>query len=85
MGGAVDLGAVEYGSPALLHIRRSAPAGVEIFVLGVKNQTCRLLMCTTLADWEYMAKDRFPTNGTLLFHDNIAAGAILRLYRVALP
>ena len=85
VGAAPDIGAFEYGSPALLRISRSSETEVEIFVLGVKTQWCRLFTSTTLSDWQCVATNQFGANGTIVFQDNCATGETHRFYKVALP
>ena len=85
VGAATDIGAYEYGSPALLHIGHASENLVEIFVLGVKNQSCRLLWSTTLSDWESLATNQFGADGTTHFQDNSGTVDAQRFYRVAMP
>ena len=69
----------------LLRISRSSETEVEIFVLGVKTQWCRLFTSTTLSDWQCVATNQFGANGTIVFQDNCATGETHRFYKVALP
>jgi hypothetical protein len=85
VGAAADIGAFEFGSPALLQISRSSENVFEIFVLGVKNQSCRLLKSTTLSDWQCVATNQFGADGTTSFQDNHGPGDTHKFYRVALP
>jgi len=82
---AADIGAFEYGSPALLRITRSSETDVEIFVLGVKTQWCRLFTSATLSNWQCVATNQIGPDGTVLFQDSCATGETQRFYKVALP
>jgi len=85
VGAAADIGAFEYGSPALLQISRLLGNEVEILVLGVKTQSCRLFMSTTLSDWQCVATNQIGPEGKVMFQDNCGSGETRRFYKVALP
>lgn len=83
IGPVADIGAFEYGSPALLTITRSEASGFDILVTGKRGQTCRLLASETLLDWRPVATNQVGPNGTVLFRD--AGNTAQRFYSVFLP
>jgi hypothetical protein len=83
IGPAVDIGAYEYGSPALLTLSRGATGGADMTVIGKRGQAYWLLASETLLDWELVSTNQFSSGGSAEFHDD--ASHPQRFYRVWLP
>ena len=85
IGSAADMGAYEYGSPALLQISGSSLSQVGILVYGPQGQFCRLLVSTDLVNWVSIGTNQLATNGTATFYDSGNHSYTCRFYRIALP
>ena len=85
VGPASDIGAFEYGLPAVLHISGSQGTGLDILVSAYPGLSCRLLASSSLSNWMPMAANQLGTNGTVLFHDDCTPGEASRFYRVVTP
>ena len=83
IGPAVDIGAFEYGSPALLTLAPSPTRGFDLVVIGKRGQACRLLASEGLINWQPIFTNQFGSDGTVVFHET--AGPSRRFYRVLLP
>src|SRR5512140_883192 len=68
-----DIGAFEFGSPALLSAARTGEQ-LRIAVLSVPTRTCYLLTSTNLFLWTALATNVIGNDGTTLFQDTIKAG-----------
>ena len=85
VGAGPDIGAYEYGYPAVLRILPAQEGEVGITVFGISGQWYRLLTSTNLSDWQCVATNQIGTNGTVLFQDNFGTGETQRFYRVTVP
>jgi hypothetical protein len=83
IGRAVDIGAFEYGSPALLTPAPSAAGGIDLTAIGKRGQVCWLMSSATLFDWVPVGTNQFDSSGSVIFHDH--TGQARRFYRVFLP
>ena len=83
IGRAADIGAFEYGSPALLTASPRAAGGIEVSAIGQHGQVCWLLTSETLREWMPVSTNQFSSAGSVMFQDN--AGQMRRFYRVFLP
>jgi hypothetical protein len=84
VGPAADIGAYEYGSPALLRISQSS-GQLATLVYGPPGKTCHLLTSTDLRNWVCIGTNQLGTNGTALFYDDLNCAGACRFYRVLLP
>jgi hypothetical protein len=84
IGPAPAIGAYEYGSPGLLQIAKTSPAGLEVSVLSVPGQTVWMLASTNLANWFPIATNQITAGGTWLFQQSSGV-APARYYRLELP
>ncbi len=82
VGGAADIGAVEFVSTAYLWVSRSAPSAFDLLATGVPNNSVVLQTSTDLLNWSSITTNFFPPNGTLLFRDPVAPGQ--KFYRLNL-
>ena len=80
-GAAADIGAYEYGSPALLQL--SLAPSPNIAVYGASGRLCYLLTSSNLVDWLPAATNRIGTNGTVSFP--VATSAPRGFFRLVLP
>ncbi len=85
VGPAPDIGAFEYGLPAVLRISGPQPADLDILVSAYPSLTCRLLASSDLSDWTPIATNQIGDDGTLVLHDDSAPGNACRFYRVVMP
>jgi len=85
VGPAADIGAFEYGLPAVLRVTGSAGTGLDIYASAYPGLSCRLLVSSNFASWFVIATNQIGSDGTSLFHDNCAPGGACRFYRVAMP
>jgi hypothetical protein len=85
VGPAADIGAYEYGWPAVLRISPSGANGPNILGSGNPGQPCRLLLSTDLSSWVPIATNQFGSDGTILFYDTCAPGGACRFYRLVMP
>jgi len=85
VGPAPDIGAFEYGWPAVLHVTQSGGAGLDLSAVGNAGQTCRLLLSTDFSNWAPVATNQIGADGTTIFHENCAAGMACRFYRLVMP
>ena len=85
VGPAADIGAYEYGWPAVLRVSRSGGTGLDLLAFGNAGQSCRLLASSDLSNWTLIATNQIGTNGTVLFQDNCAPGNACRFYRLVMP
>jgi hypothetical protein len=85
IGPAPDIGAFEYGLPAVLRADGSALTGLDIYASAYPGLTCRLFASSNLANWTPLATNQIGPDGTTVFHDNSSAGTARRFYRVAMP
>jgi hypothetical protein len=85
VGLAADIGAYEYGSPALLRVGRSGGTGLDLLAFGTAGQSCRLLSSSNLSNWTPISTNQIGSDGTLLLHDNCAPGGSCRFYRLVMP
>lgn len=83
VGTAPDIGAYEYGSPALLTAAGSSEA-LDIGVLSVPGRVCELWSSPDLVNWGPLATNTVRADGTLLFHDRFP-GPTRNYYRAMLP
>ena len=80
---AADIGAFEYGSPALLMPVQNAAGNINVTAIGKRGQSCRLLVSENLLDWQPISTNQFASDGTVVFHDY--ARRPQQFYRVLLP
>ena len=85
IGPAADLGAFEYGWPAVLSISRSGSSSIDVVVSGVAGQSCRLLASSNLFDWIAIATNQIGADGTVCFQDSCIPSSGCHFYRVAIP
>jgi hypothetical protein len=85
VGPAADIGAYEYGWPAVLRASHSGGTGVDLLALGNACQSCRLMSSADWSNWVPIATNQIGPNGTYLFHDNCAPGTGGRFYRLVMP
>jgi hypothetical protein len=85
VGPAPDIGAFEYGWPAVLRISGSAGTGLDIVVSANPGQACRLLASSGFSNWIPVATNQIGTNGTLLWHEAWVSSGTGQFYRVVLP
>jgi hypothetical protein len=80
-GAAADIGAYEYGSPAIVSL--SLASGADVAVYGLSGRTCYLFTSTDLTDWTAVATNQIGTSWTTVFHSDRAAAC--RFFRATLP
>ena len=85
LGPTPDIGAFEYGLPAVLRISGSQETGLDLIVSAYPGLSCRLLVNSGLSNWLPIATNQIGTNGTALFHDNCMPGAACLFYRAVVP
>jgi hypothetical protein len=85
VGPAPDIGAFEYGLPAVLGISGSEGTGFNILVSAYPGQSCRLLASRGFSDWIAIATNQIGPNGTLLLHVERTTGGTGWFYRVVMP
>jgi hypothetical protein len=85
VGPASDIGAFEYGLPAVLHISGSQGTGLDILVSAYPGLSCRLLASSSFPNWMPIATNQLGTNGTVLFHDDCTPSEACRFYRLVMP
>jgi hypothetical protein len=85
VGPAADIGAYEYGWPAVLRISPSGANGLNILGSGNPGQPCRLLVSTDLSSWVPIATNQIGAGGTILFNVNCARGGSCWFYRLVMP
>jgi hypothetical protein len=85
VGPAADIGAYEYGWPAVLRITQSASNGLTILGSGNAGQPCRLLSSADTLNWVPVATNQIGSGGTVLFYDTCAPGSACRFYRLVTP
>ena len=78
-----DIGAFEFGSPALLSAARTGQQ-LRLAVLSVPARTCYLLTSTNLSLWTAVATNVIGNDGTTLFQDTVQAGR-QKFYKAELP
>lgn len=70
LGRAADIGAYEYA--AQLQIERVAQNGWSLLLRdGVPGQTCRLLVSSTLSNWQSLVTNQIATDGTTCFQQEL--------------
>lgn len=84
VGLASDIGAYEYGSPALVQSTLQTDNHVDLLVLGTRGQPCRLFFSADLSNWTPLATNQFGPAGTATFRDE-TVGISQRFYRITLP
>src|SRR5262249_26060955 len=82
VGPASDIGAFEYGLPAILQVSRSGGSGLDIQVSAYPGLGCRLLASSNLSDWAPIATNQIGPAGTVTFQDSWNSNARFRFYRV---
>jgi len=82
VGSAADIGAFEYGYPAVLRVSRAAGPGVDLVAYGVRGQTVRLLTSPDLSSWTPLSTNQIGSDGALLFHLDTSPSS--RFYRLEL-
>jgi hypothetical protein len=85
IGPAPDIGAYEYGWPAVLRVSPAGVTGLDISVVGNAGRTCRLLVSSNFSNWIPIATNQIGNDGTILFHDDYAPGNARRFYRLVMP
>jgi len=84
-GAAADIGAFEYGSVMPTIAVSQSGETVNILASGNAGNSCRLLSSTDLSSWIPIATNQLGSDGTFLFSDNFAPGAVCRFYRLVMP
>ncbi len=84
VGLASDIGAYEYGSPALVQATLQTENKIDLLVIGISGQPCRLFSSADLLNWTPLATNQFGPAGTAIFHDE-TIGISRRFYRITLP
>jgi hypothetical protein len=84
IGAGNDIGAYEYGSPALLTLVCNGGNGVDVFIVGKRGQTCCVLVSENLRDWHSFCTTQINETGTTCFHD-VSAAPRQKFYRVLIP
>jgi hypothetical protein len=85
-GVASDIGAFEYGSVIpTIAVTRAGPSGLNILAMGNAGRSCRLLSSTDLSSWIPLATNYIGSDGTIMFHDNLAPGSACRFYLLVMP
>lgn len=79
----MDVGAFEYGSPALLKLAPVAGRKLEVVTLGKRLQPCRLFISDDLLHWQPACTNQFGGDGVMIFHDDLSH--VRRFYRLSLP
>lgn len=85
VGPAPDIGAFEYGLPAVLRISGSQATGLDVQICAYPLLSCRLLGSSNLYDWIPIATNQVGTDGTLVFHENYNPANSCRFYRAVVP
>jgi hypothetical protein len=85
VGPAPDIGAFEYGLPAVLRVSGSPAAGLDFAVSAYPGLSCRLLSSSNFTAWVPVATNSIPGTGTLLLHQDCAPGAPCWFYRAVTP
>jgi hypothetical protein len=85
VGSAPDIGAFEYGLPAILRISGSQATGLDILASAYPGLSCRLLSSSGSSSWVPIATNQVGANGTVLFHGDCAPGTACLFYRVVIP
>jgi hypothetical protein len=67
VGPAADIGAYEYGSPAILVIAQAGPLGLDLLAYGVSGEWVRLLASSDLSNWTPVSTNQFGSDGTFQF------------------
>jgi hypothetical protein len=67
VGPAADIGAYEYGSPAILVIGPAGPMGLNLLAYGVSGEGVLLLASADLSEWTPVSANQFGSDGTLRF------------------
>lgn len=83
VGGAADIGAYEYGSPAYLQLGLGSGGGITIAVSSSPGKNCCLQTSTNLTDWSSVVTNQVGSNGTVLFPGS--QGPPQQFYRIAIP
>jgi len=84
-GAAADIGVFEYGSVMPTIAVSLSGETVNVLASGNAGSSCRLLSSTDLSSWVPIATNQIGSNGTFLFSDNFAPGAVCRFYRLVMP
>lgn len=69
VGAAADIGAFEFGSPALLQILNSPVGDFAVVGIGVPGRACDLQTSTNLANWTPVSSGEVSAAGTVSFHE----------------
>jgi uncharacterized membrane protein len=85
VGPAPDIGAFEYGLPAVLRISGSQGTGLDLLVSAYPGLSCRLLAGSDLSNLMPVATNQLGSDGTCVFHENWAPGRACRFYRLVMP
>jgi hypothetical protein len=85
VGPTPDIGAFEYGLPAVLRVSGSQGTGLDLLVSAYPGLPCRLLTSISFSNWLPMATNQIGSDGTVLFHDDWVPSGACRLYRLVMP
>lgn len=81
VGPTIDIGAYECCYVPVLRINLPQTNTVSILVYGLPDQSCRLMVSGTLANWLPIATNQISANGTTVFQDGCGIGQTCRFYR----
>jgi hypothetical protein len=84
LGSASDIGAYEYGYPALLTVSAFSD-GVNVLIYGTCGRTCQLYASSDLTNWFGLVTNTIGSDGTMLHQDKFPVGVSCRFYRLILP
>jgi hypothetical protein len=78
-----DIGAFEYGLPAVLRISGSHGTGLDILASAYPGQPCRLLTSSNWSNWIPIATNQIGPDGTVCFQCDRSEPC--RFYRLVIP
>ncbi len=83
IGPAPDIGAFEYGLPAVLRVGGLEGTNLDIVASAYPGLSCRLLISSNLSDWLPVATNQIGADGTV--HFSCDGSANCSFYRVVTP